>query len=365
MNKTDGKMTLTAFQLTSSLVGVMVCLGPLFISRVATKAVGRDAWIIILLAGSIMLINSVVLVHLAKQFPQQTFVEYSQLLFGKWLGRLLAVVQLVLAAELSSITLWYTGQVINVFILFQTPAAIITLSLMGLSYYAGTKGLNAIGRVTEIIFVLSFGFALFFVPPVISYGHLSFIRPFAEHIGLSWFGGIWAVLFCFAGYEMVLTFYPFLKESEKPKMTKHMVGHMVYVAVIFVLAVLTQQMVFPIPYLQKLWLPSIHYVSLVELPILERSDLIFILFWFCVFFKSNMVFYYRTVIDTQLLFHIQSPKWVLIVLAILIYVGTFQLANPLAMEHRLILVMQITMVLFLVLPPLSFLLMKLRGLPKQ
>jgi spore germination protein (amino acid permease) len=345
-------------------VGVMVCLGPLFISRIATKAAGRDAWLVILFAGCVMIANSFVLLHLAKQFPKQTFIEYSQLLFGKWLGRLLAIVQLILAAELSSITLWYTSQVINVFILFQTPAAVITFSLMLLSFYAGQKGLNTIGRVTEIIFVISFGFALFFVPPVIEYGHWSFMRPFAEHAGLPWISGVWSVLFCFAGYEMVLTFYPFLKDSEKPKIKKQMIGHMIYVVSIFVIAVFTQQMVYPFSYMQKLWLPSIHYVSLVKLPIMERSDLVFILFWFSVFFKSNMVFYYRTVIDTQLLFKIKSPKWVLIILAALIFAGTFQSTNPHQMEHRLMFVMQLMMVLFLVLPPVSLLLMKIRRLPQ-
>jgi spore germination protein len=361
MSSSTGKMEITAFQLGSALVGVMVGLGPLFIARIATFHVGRDAWIIMVLASILVLYNAYIMVKVASYFPTQSFAQYSQVLLGKWFGGLIGSVYILLGIIISGITLWYTGQVIQTYILFHTPSQVITLCLISLSVYASYKGLGVIGRVTEVIFIVTLAFTFFFIPPVIEYGHWSFLRPFAEEFGWKWLHGIWAVLFSFAGSEIVLTLYPFLKKAEKPKMMKQMLGHIGYVCVIFIVAVFTQQLVYPYAYIQKLWLPSIHYVSLVNLPILERSDLVFILFWFCVFFKSNMVHLYRSVIETQHLFRLKSNGGVIVLYGACVYAFSFLRLTPQFVEKMMMLFMQITVVFFIVIPNLYFLLVKWRG----
>lgn len=161
MTKPQGTMAITAYQLGSGLVGVMVGLGPLFVSRILTHENGRDAWIILLLGVCILIGSSVIAVTYASKFPHQTFLESTESVFGKPLSWLLALGWIPLGIVLAGLTLWYMGQVIRTFILFETPTPLITLGLILLSVYAATKGLSVIFRVTEIIFILSFGFIFF------------------------------------------------------------------------------------------------------------------------------------------------------------------------------------------------------------
>jgi spore germination protein (amino acid permease) len=360
--KQQANMAITAFQLGSGLVGVIVGLGPLFMSRVLTHTIGRDAWLIMLIDSLILLGSSALAVHFSSKFPSSTLVESTEIVFGKWIGRLLAILWIPLGILLAGMTLWYTGQVIRTFILFDTPTPFITIGLLLLAAFAASRGLSVIFRVTEIIFILSFGFFIFFIPPVVEYAHVSFIRPLGATIGWHWFPAILVGLFSFAGFEMVMSFYPFLKPGEKSKMMVQMMLHMGYVGLIFVIAVLTQQLVYPIPYIQKLWLPSIHYVSLVSIPIFERSDLIFILFWFCVFFKSNMVYYFRSVLEIQKLFRFTSPNGLIPLVGMLIYGISLIPVNPRVMETYLRTTMETTVLTFIGIPLIGLLVGKWRNL---
>jgi spore germination protein len=361
VDKTTGKMTLTSFQATSVLVGIIVGIGLLFVSRISVHYVGRGAWLAVFLAGLVVILNGWIMIKLAGRFPQQTIVEYVQVIFGKWLGICIGFILILLSLIMTIFTLWFTGQIITAFVLFATPSYIVMLSLMLLTIYTAYAGMNAVGRMNEIIFIVSFGFAIFFIPPVVEYGNFSFIRPIIQPPNLHFLSGIPLLLFCYTGYELVLSFYPFVKESEKHKMLKHMSLNMIYVCVIATIAVITQQIVFPIHALERIWLPSIQYVKLVSLPILERTDLVFTLFWFFVFYKAHTVYFYRSVIESQLLFKLRTDKWLILVFAALISIVTFFQFELQDMERWMLYTMQVTAFIYIFLPITALLLSKLRG----
>lgn len=360
MDKTSGKMQMTAFQATSTLVGIMVGIGLLFVSRTAVAYVGRGAWLAVLLAGLVVICNGWIMIKLSERFPDQTLVQYVQLLFGKWLGFCIGIFLIGLSLVMTGFTLYFTGQIITTFILFATPSYVIMLALMALTVYSAYAGMSAIGRVNEIIFIISLGFAIFFIPPVIQYGHFSLVRPIFQPPSLHFLSGIPFIFYCYTGYELILSFYPFVKQTERPKMKKHMIGNMIYVWIIATVAVITQQIVFPMNYLERIWLPSIQYVSLVSLPILERTDLVFILFWFFVFYKAHTVYFYRTLVETQYLFKLRTDKWLILIFAVLIFGSSFIHLELHRMEKWMVIFMQLTAFTYLLLPFTAILLSKWR-----
>ncbi|MEY4479512.1 MAG: hypothetical protein RLZZ267_190 [Bacillota bacterium] len=360
MDKSSGKMQMTSYQATSTLVGIMVGIGLLFVSRISVNYVGRGAWIAVLLAGLVVILNGWIMIKLGERFPDQTIVEYVQEIFGKWLGRCLGLYLIGLSLVMTVFTLWFTGQIITTFILFATPSIVVMLGLMLLTVYTAFAGMSAVGRMNEIIFVISFGFAIFFIPPIIEYGRLSFVRPILEVPSWQFLSGLPFLLYCYSGYELILSFYPFVKKTERHKMAKHMTLNMVYVWVIAVVAVFTQQIVFPMNYLERIWLPAIQYVSLVSLPILERTDLVFILFWFFVFYKAHTVYFYRTLIETQRLFKLRSEKGLILFFACLLTSIVFFQYELQTMERWMIYTMHATAFTYLCLPITAFLLSKWR-----
>ena len=58
-------MMISAFQMGTIIVGVMLSLGPLFIGRIATENAARDGWFVTMAASIIVFINTWMMMKLA------------------------------------------------------------------------------------------------------------------------------------------------------------------------------------------------------------------------------------------------------------------------------------------------------------
>lgn len=311
------EMTISAFQLGTMIVGVMLSLGPLIIGRVAAERAGRDGWLVTIIASVFILLGMWLMVRLAKRYPDQTVSEYSAQILGPVFGKLIGIVIILLGASSCALTLWYTGHLFSTYILLLTPRHVISLCLILLTAYVALCELRTIGRVVLLIFFISMPFNLFFVSPVLNHGDWKNVLPFFSNDWSTLAIGVLGVCFAFAGFEVTQSYFPYVRNQQKV-MTHAMLG-VVFVSVLFVLACLTQQLVYPLDYLTKIWAPSIQYVALVSIPIIERSDMIFILFWFVVLFKTNTMYFFRTVIEIRRVFGVSQQRLIIAVLSLIVY----------------------------------------------
>jgi spore germination protein (amino acid permease) len=295
---------INATQLGAIIVGAMLGLGPLMNTRFAASAAGRDAWISIMVAAGMIIMNAWLITRIVKWYPQQTLTQILSSVSGRWVGKMILSISVVLGLATCSVTLWYTGHIMNTYILMFTPSAIISLMLLLLTVYTVWFDLRVLGRVAIVIFFIAFPFKLFFFPPAVEMANWYRLLPIAENGVGGIFYGTLMVLFSFAGYELFLTFAPYLKRQNG--MTTAMLSSVGYVALMFIIGAMTQQAVYPLSYLTKLWTPAIDYVSLVAIPILERTDLIFILFWFTVLYKTHVMYFYSAVLGAKELFQMPS-----------------------------------------------------------
>ncbi|GGB69299.1 GerAB/ArcD/ProY family transporter [Fictibacillus barbaricus] len=110
----------------------------------------QDAWISVLIGGAFSLLIVYVAVKLSQMFPKMTFVEYTQLLLGKKLGKL---VLLLYFAQ------WYTvnGVILREFselmklTMPQTPTFVIIIGMLLIVVFATYHGIEIIGRCSEFI----------------------------------------------------------------------------------------------------------------------------------------------------------------------------------------------------------------------
>jgi spore germination protein len=358
MERREPGMVLTAFQLGTMLLGVMLSLGPLFIGRIAVEATARDGWLAVCIASVLVLLNVWQLHGLAARFPNQTVTQYAEQLLGKVAGKLLASVLIALSILSCAVTLWYTGHLFNTYVLLLTPSYVIAFFLMALTAYLAYCDLRALGRVIVIIFFLSMPFNLFFVSPVASHGDWLNVMPMFENDWGTIAKGVLTVLFAFAGYEVLLTYFPYVKD--KAKVFLHALWSVAFVCLMFILAALTQQLVYPLDYLEKVWVPSVQYVALSTLPILERTDMIFIMFWFVVLFKTNIMYFYRAVIEVGHLFHSKKKSLIVGVLAVMVFGISCVSVNVEQMERWFIWLFSTSVGLNFLLPPLLWVAYRLR-----
>lgn len=116
------------------------------------QAAKQDVWISMLVAGSIALLIAFLVTNVAKLYPDQTLIQFSQTILGKWLGSIVVVIYFVQWYTILPIVLRQFNDVIQVMILPETPKVAIMLIMILLIVYATySGGIAGIGRLSEIL----------------------------------------------------------------------------------------------------------------------------------------------------------------------------------------------------------------------
>ena len=321
MEKRKNSPRLTSFQLFSLLLGGMLGFGALNISRFASFVIGRDGWISVLFGGVIIIINSFIMIKLGNRFPGKTIIQYSEEIIGKVLGKALGFIFVVSAICISGLTLAVGAFVINSWILTFTPPYALYVTIILACFYVCLKDLKVLGRVSELLFFAHLIFFILFLPPVAQTGNYMNILPVAKSGWINIFSEIPSVLYCFAGYELISIYYAF--SEDKKKSSKSAIWSVVVIVFVYTFAVITQIILFPLDYLQKLWVPSVNFISSIQVPFLERLDIIFVISWLYVFFKVISSYYYAATIEIQQIFNIKNRKMICLFIAPVIFIVAF------------------------------------------
>jgi spore germination protein KB len=137
------------------------------------KEAQQDAWIASILAGVLGLLIAYVSTKLSLLFPSQSIVQYSQVILGKWLGRLIMIPYFIQWYSVLGVILREVGDFVNSTFLPKTPTWIIIVTLIILLIYINyVGGIESIGRTSELfgpIIVIMIFFTLPLILPVIDW----------------------------------------------------------------------------------------------------------------------------------------------------------------------------------------------------
>ncbi|MCZ8512790.1 endospore germination permease [Paenibacillus filicis] len=121
------------------------------------QAAKQDAWVSLLVAGGIALLIAVITTKLVLLHPEQTFIQFSQTIMGKWLGKIVVVVYFVQWYTIIPIVLRQLTDLLQVLLLPKTPSIyIILVMVLIVIYVTYSGGIDGIGRVSEILGPLIF-----------------------------------------------------------------------------------------------------------------------------------------------------------------------------------------------------------------
>ncbi|MDR6550206.1 endospore germination permease [Paenibacillus qinlingensis] len=111
----------------------------------------QDAWISLLIAGVIGLAVTTILVLICQRHSSQTLVEFAQKLFGKWFGKLIAMLYIVVWFSVSADILRIFSLFIKQFLFHDTPIWMIALLMVAAMVYINYSGsIEAIARFSEL-----------------------------------------------------------------------------------------------------------------------------------------------------------------------------------------------------------------------
>src|SRR5690349_4249085 len=116
----------------------------------------QGAWISVLIAGGFGVLLALIATKLSLIHPNQTFIEYSQTILGKWLGKIILVPFLIHCYTAFAGILRHFSEIVLMVLLPRTDMSLVILYMLLVVIYVTYQGIEGIGRCSEFIGLFSF-----------------------------------------------------------------------------------------------------------------------------------------------------------------------------------------------------------------
>ncbi|MEC0209011.1 endospore germination permease [Paenibacillus ehimensis] len=158
---------------------------------------GRDAWLSTIGGWLLDVLLAIVYAYLGVRFPGENFVQYSLTILGKYIGGFFGMLFPLFFLMVCSLLQRGLSQLINFAFLPTTPFAVILISGALIIGYSARKGIEVIGRVSEVLGPIYFFSILVLVGLIIPSADIQRLQPQLDQ-------GFYPFLI---GSPFILTFY--------------------------------------------------------------------------------------------------------------------------------------------------------------
>ncbi len=262
--------------------------------KIMAESVGNGAWFTLMITSVIFAFTSLILTYLGTVFEEKTLFEYSTILVGKSLAKIISVIYLFYFFGVLILITKSVALVINHDYLEKTPMNLIVFMCIVPSIYAASKGLTNIARIIELYGVIILLTAFFLHSLMIYKGDVLNIRPFFNPDEVvTYLKGISSAIIPFLGIE-VITFIPISKNNGK-KIIMICFFTIVFVGFFYSFIVETVFMMLSIE-------DTIHYndaliiaIRQLEIPLFQfftRLDSVFYIVWIMAVFSTISILLY-------------------------------------------------------------------------
>ncbi len=299
-------LTLTAYTLIS-------------ISKVLAERAGTGAWVPILIMTAVFSMLIVLFVRLGNKFPGRMLFDYSQEIVGKFFGYVLSIC-FALYFLLTSVYLnMQLTHVLKAEFFHKTPdwaTLVAGVTVFGCIVY---KGVNSVVRFIEIIgpVYLLANISIHFI--MLSQGDINNILPlFRSSDAILYLVAIKDTILPFLGIE-ILTIIPFTKHNGK-KAAFTAFFTILFIGLFYVLAVETSIMMLGIENTQNYSFSLIEAIKVVNVPVIERVDIVYLTVGFFGLVAGICVVYLALVEYATKIFSKMARKLVVLLLGVVIII---------------------------------------------
>ncbi len=310
----EGKISIR--QAALLMVNTVLATAILFLPAISTRQALQDAWISVLITTANGVLISLLVVTLMRRFPEQTLVQYSEDIMGKFIGKLIGLGYIWWFLHTNAIIVREFGDFLAAAFMPRTPLLVFNAMLIILAVLAVKSGLEPLGRLNEWIFILNSFILIMIVTLSIPEIRLQNLQPIMEggivpalrgaYTPTSWFGEIITLGMIF----------PFLTQPQRGY--RAAVGaHLIIGAFLFAVAVVTVGIFGP-ELLSRFKFPLIEVVRLISLgDFFERIESLVMIIWVGGVFVKVSVFHYVTVMAAAHTFNLKDYRPLALPLGIL------------------------------------------------
>jgi len=135
-------------------LGAAVLMGGTFlpVSSAVTGVGGRDGWMSVLPGFATGIPYGLMVLSLVEQYPRKTLLHISEILFGKWIGKIIGVLYILIMGYYGGLVLGEVGDMYEVAAMPLVPISVFFLGGMLLVFFLVRSGVEVFARFSEVIF---------------------------------------------------------------------------------------------------------------------------------------------------------------------------------------------------------------------
>ncbi len=336
--------------------------GVIVLPRIAAEYANQDGWVIIVVATMIAALYGYAITSIGRMFPNESFVSYCSKILTKPIGILISLgfvfkIIIMIAMELRSF-----GEIIKLTMLYETPFAVVCISMLLVGGYAAAKGYETRARMAEILVVLAFAPLIFvFLIGMVDID-FSNLRPTLVAEPQNILMGGFVSSRAFTCIEFCLLIYPFM---QNPKNVRRGVTQIIFIIGGFMLFItaITIAKFGPFDVVRQMW-PVLEMMDVIDLPgsFIERQDAFIMSFWIIsVFAIVNAGLFFSSIILKDVIHKGKHSTYILI--SILAAYGISFIPNNISEVYQVMDFMFITfgVAYMFVIPLVLLVVAKLRG----
>lgn len=137
----------------------------------------RDAWIASLIGFGLSIIPLLLLIYILNYHPDKNVFEKNKILFGKWLGTIFNFILTAYIFYIALLVLWSNTSFAITMYLTKTPEYFVGGIFLLAAAYAIMKGIEPIGRMTEILFLLTIIILLIIISSLSLQWNMDLFKP--------------------------------------------------------------------------------------------------------------------------------------------------------------------------------------------
>lgn len=297
----------------SALIGI----GILSLPSGVNKTGGPGGWLLVLLTGIISVIQGFIIVKLGLRFPKQSFVQYSEVVAGRTIGKLLSFLVIFYALEFTAHVSRSFGEIIDTAVMPETPTIVFIILMMAVAAWAVRGGLEVLARMDEFLFLPQLGVALVLMALATSEADWARLLPIWESGDQSFLEGFVSTLFSYSGYFAILIILPNFARP-RDAMYAQTLGILIPGA-FYVLITIVATAVLGVSATTRLNWPTLEVVRVISVAqFIERLDSIFLGVWLTVAFTTITAGLYILVIGVAQILRLRDYKPLVLPLAALV-----------------------------------------------
>lgn len=299
---------ITIIQTAAIQVSTIIGVGVLALPLIAVRAADSGAPLVTLLGMMVGCLGLSLITILGMRFPDQSIIQYSEVIIGKWVSWIGSAFAIGFFAVLTSLAAREFGEVVVTSVLKSTPVEVTVIVMLLLATLSCRNNIITFAYVHHFYFPLILFPVLVIVALSMKNADMINLQPIIGNDPGGMLTGVLTIAALFQGSFIMTLVIPAMRRPEKAMLAGFF--GLIISGGLYVSIVIAAVGVFGSEEVQNLLWPTLELAKATTLPanVLERLDAAFLAVWVTAVFTTLFSSYFLTIRMASDLFRLKDHK---------------------------------------------------------